>query len=330
MTPIEMSSSRLRLTVWDHNKLWNNRFLGRAHIDLSGLRKLPHAEEKLPLQDMPVNGKVTETAGEGSSISFTVLSVTPVAAAAQENSEHDLPHVVLSPAEKTLYDAQALKWFQGLHQPLEQSRAHLQIAEMVQMLAGVPLFGDYDDEQLRKLALHFQPRHFRHGDHIIKQGDLGATFFILAKGTVRVKKDGEQVALLKEGAFFGEQALITAHPRNADVVAVGACVALEMGQHDFESFQVSRTVPHGNDAGRHSGDGDNLDIVPAANADIGTWQSPPFPFCVTTNPTDPASQDQPPLAYFPIPRGATSFCLHVCTSDPTAATAAVGRTQAWG
>ena len=122
LTPIDMSSTRLRLTVWDHNKLWNNRFLGRAHVDLSGLRQLPHAEEKLTLHDLIVKGKVTETAGEGSTISFTVLSAT-VVATAEDDSERGLPEVVLSPAEKTLYDAQALKWFQHHLQPADQSRA---------------------------------------------------------------------------------------------------------------------------------------------------------------------------------------------------------------
>ena len=56
---------------------------------------------------------------------------------------------------------------------------------------------------------------------MITQGDTGTTFYLLAEGKVRIRVDGEQVALLDSGAFFGEQALITAQRRNADVIAAG-------------------------------------------------------------------------------------------------------------
>ena len=50
---------------------------------------------------------------------------------------------------------------------------------------------------------------------------------------MRIGKDGTQVAELKNGAFFGEQALITSEPRNADVIAKGECMVFEMAQRNF-------------------------------------------------------------------------------------------------
>ena len=43
---------------------------------------------------------------------------------------------------------------------------------------------------------------------------------------------------LKGGAFFGEQALIKAQKRNADVIAAGECLVLEMGQKAFQVVRV--------------------------------------------------------------------------------------------
>ena len=75
------------------------------------------------------------------------------------------------------------------------------------------------------------------GEHVITQGDVGSTFYYMCEGDVDIVKDGLKVARLPAGAFFGEQALITAQPRNASVVAVGECLALEMAAKDFKLVQ---------------------------------------------------------------------------------------------
>ena len=54
---------------------------------------------------------------------------------------------------------------------------------------------------------------------------------------MRILVNGNQVASLGEGAFFGEQALLKAVPRNADVVAKGKCVVLKLGKRSFCMFR---------------------------------------------------------------------------------------------
>ena len=81
-----------------------------------------------------------------------------------------------------------------------------------------------------ELAKYFQQRNFSDGDVVINQGDAGDTFFLLVEGMVEVVKDGIDVAVLEDGAFFGEGALISAKPRNATIFAAADCIVLEMSK----------------------------------------------------------------------------------------------------
>jgi CRP-like cAMP-binding protein len=59
---------------------------------------------------------------------------------------------------------------------------------------------------------------------VIRQGEIGSSFFVLATGRVKVVRhldDGREVVLssLSEGAFFGEMALLQDGARTASVIA---------------------------------------------------------------------------------------------------------------
>lgn len=66
---------------------------------------------------------------------------------------------------------------------------------------------------------------------IIKQGEIGDRFYIVYEGSVGVFVNGERVAGLKEGTFFGEKALLENEVRAADVIAETyvTCYTLQRG-----------------------------------------------------------------------------------------------------
>lgn len=86
---------------------------------------------------------------------------------------------------------------------------------------------------------------FTNGQFIVRQGDVGHSFYILIEGkgkvTQRKNADDEleaekQLMVLEEYMYFGERALLHDAPRAANVVAVGNVKVLELKREHFESI----------------------------------------------------------------------------------------------
>ena len=73
-------------------------------------------------------------------------------------------------------------------------------------------------------------------DHVIaRQGEIGTGFFVIASGGARVVRDGEAIARLGPGDFFGELSVLDGRPRVAQVLADGPTVCLALATWDFEA-----------------------------------------------------------------------------------------------
>jgi CRP-like cAMP-binding protein len=99
-------------------------------------------------------------------------------------------------------------------------------------LPRIPLFSDLSREAFVEITSGCNLRRCQAGDTLIEEGAIGASFFVLCSGVVKVSKrssEGELVlARLKEGAFFGEMALLSGSPRVASVVAEEDSQCLEI------------------------------------------------------------------------------------------------------
>jgi small-conductance mechanosensitive channel/CRP-like cAMP-binding protein len=115
--------------------------------------------------------------------------------------------------------------------------------EIIDRLSAVDIFAPLSAEETEKLATATSRHVFAPGELVIRAGDQGASMFVVHNGRVQVQvSDGGKprpVAVLSEGAFFGEMALFTGEPRTANVVAMEETEVLEIGhaamKHLFET-----------------------------------------------------------------------------------------------
>jgi len=89
--------------------------------------------------------------------------------------------------------------------------------------------------------------HYNAGDYIFRQGEPGNNFYIIEKGEVEVlrskndKAEAKVLAVLKEGEFFGEMALLESQPRIASVRARTPVEVVVMGRNVFTQLSRSMT-----------------------------------------------------------------------------------------
>uniref|UniRef100_A0A5K3F244 non-specific serine/threonine protein kinase n=2 Tax=Mesocestoides corti TaxID=53468 RepID=A0A5K3F244_MESCO len=98
--------------------------------------------------------------------------------------------------------------------------------ENLQFLMSVSDFKNLSQRKLHKLADVLELIYYPGNEYIIRQGEVGETFFIIHSGQVKItqsKYPGEppqEIRVLGSGDWFGERALYTRDKRSANVVAL--------------------------------------------------------------------------------------------------------------
>lgn len=82
---------------------------------------------------------------------------------------------------------------------------------------------------------------FKRGEVIMKEGDVGQSFFKLLDGKAGVyadytKKNPFRLGFLNAGEFFGEMAILEASPRSATVVAESAVTVVEIPEGEMTKY----------------------------------------------------------------------------------------------
>jgi putative ABC transport system ATP-binding protein len=109
-----------------------------------------------------------------------------------------------------------------------------------EFLRTVQLFKNLTPAEIANVADQMHKRKYARGDVVIRQGDLGEEFFVIARGKASVTgaKPGEaehQIATLGPGDVFGEMALLTDEPRNATVSAIDDLETYYLEKKDFNN-----------------------------------------------------------------------------------------------
>jgi CRP-like cAMP-binding protein len=92
--------------------------------------------------------------------------------------------------------------------------------EVVRLVRAVDVFAELPLTALERLAAGMTPVRANRGEALVREGDSGETFVILASGEVEVTVGGEPMDRLGPGAGFGEIALLRRSPRTATVTAL--------------------------------------------------------------------------------------------------------------
>jgi len=109
------------------------------------------------------------------------------------------------------------------------------------ILKGIFLFQELTADQLKDVAAICHEEEAKLGTHIFKEGDKGDKLYIILSGEIRISKQipgvGEEaLAVLKQGAFFGEMALIDDSERSADAIVNKSVKLASISRSEFESL----------------------------------------------------------------------------------------------
>lgn len=106
------------------------------------------------------------------------------------------------------------------------------------VIEKVPFFKGATEELVREISLAMRPRVYMPGDPIFRAGEQGEEMYFIGRGEVNVlAKDGTTVqAVLRDGDFFGEGALVLGQPRSATVRAIGYCDLYALDKASFASI----------------------------------------------------------------------------------------------
>jgi CRP-like cAMP-binding protein len=154
--------------------------------------------------------------------------------------------------------------------PLMWTRIHaadsvgLGRSRSVRLLHQVPLFHVADMSLLEDIASRVTHEHYRSGDEIIREGDVGDRFYVVEEGTAQVSMSGYAIGDMGPGSSFGDKALLRNARRAATVVALSDLSLVTLSRDDFLA-----TV-NGNDRGEEV-TGDWATISPRNPADVAAW-----------------------------------------------------------
>jgi CRP/FNR family cyclic AMP-dependent transcriptional regulator len=106
-------------------------------------------------------------------------------------------------------------------------------SQKVALLRRAEIFSDVSSRALGLIADAAAEAEFPEGAYIVRQGEVGTGFYMIASGSVRVVRGGRVLATLGPGDFFGELSVLDHSPRMAHVIAAAPTECLALPSWDF-------------------------------------------------------------------------------------------------
>jgi len=109
-----------------------------------------------------------------------------------------------------------------------------------ELVGKVPFFSDVGAVAISDIVARLRSRNYPANAVIVRRGGPGDAMYFIVSGEVEVRIGPNPISL-RDGAFFGEMALLDRRPRSADIVTVTPCTLLVLNVADF--YQVAGQQP---------------------------------------------------------------------------------------
>lgn len=120
------------------------------------------------------------------------------------------------------------------HSP-QQTKGEVSDTERFSLLKKLAFFRNFPENELWEVLKISQWRSFAADRVLIKEGDVGDSFFLLVAGTVRVTRGKRLLNVLSVGDCFGEMSYLAKSdgPRSATITTATKCIVMKVRAEDL-------------------------------------------------------------------------------------------------
>ena len=116
-------------------------------------------------------------------------------------------------------------------------------AQIRSVLKPLQIFSNLSEEALEELAGFLKEKSYKVGEYLYRQSTPRRAMFIVKSGKVEIVRGTgdkqDQIAMITEGNFVGESAILDSTPHNSSCKAVEDTVAYELTNEALDEFFIA-------------------------------------------------------------------------------------------
>jgi rhodanese-related sulfurtransferase len=139
-------------------------------------------------------------------------------------------------------------------------------ADWMQSMLTTKLFRKIPPQNIQKLFSSFKPKTIARGIRVVSEGERGDQFYVIKKGAATVSRKGAmgqemEMATLKAGDYFGEEALVGETTRNAAVTMLSDGELMCLDKTTFQQLLQMPVLQNVSKINVDKWSGDNQEVV---------------------------------------------------------------------